>query len=605
MAETETSSDQFVYLVEVAGGKERRFSEPPPPPRIFGEKGLVSRETIEQLSMAVVLAFLFRAFLAEAFIIPTGSMAPTLMGRHVDLVCPQCGYRYEAGASGEEPQDPNSLPESPVATVCQNCRYFYRLDPRQDKAHRSYSGDRILVSKLSYEFREPKRWDVIVFKFPDDAKQNYIKRLIGLPGEWITIFAGDIYTGKTPDGPSQIARKPPDKIEAMLQLVYDTKYTPAALYRAGFPHRWQGVGEAGKAWQASRDGRVYTLKKPTPKTAWLYYRHIVPTSSDWKAVADARHVPRIDRKPYLITDFYAYNAFKKEPMANIASGTYRPSSIDPSYGDDLAHGRHLVGDLAMTVEIELLGDEGEIVLELIESGRHHTCRVDVATGLATLTLDDGRLPFGEGEKGPKRVTAQTGVRGAGLYRLRLANVDSQLVLWVNGRVVSFDGPTTYDVDPFDELPSWSPDEPGDFAPARLGLRGVAATVHRLQLHRDIYYIADTRNQYLGEYEGRLTYEDVMDALRNPEAWDRVDLFRRRPWVRFELGPDQFFPLGDNSPQSYDARSWLGGHVVPRRLLTGKALAVFWPHPIWIHVPTPVPWLRGIPLPNVPQMQWIR
>ena len=57
------------------------------------------RETIESIALAVILAFLFRAFVAEAFVIPTGSMAPTLMGQHKDVQCPECGYWYQAGAS--------------------------------------------------------------------------------------------------------------------------------------------------------------------------------------------------------------------------------------------------------------------------------------------------------------------------------------------------------------------------------------------------------------------------------------------------------------------------------------------------------------------------
>ena len=50
------------------------------------------RETIESIAIAFALAFLFKAFEAEAFVIPTGSMAPTLMGRHKDVLCPECGY---------------------------------------------------------------------------------------------------------------------------------------------------------------------------------------------------------------------------------------------------------------------------------------------------------------------------------------------------------------------------------------------------------------------------------------------------------------------------------------------------------------------------------
>ena len=61
------------------------------------------RETVESIVIAFVLAFLFRTFEAEAFVIPTGSMAPTLMGRHKDVDCPKCGYRYQVSASEEEP----------------------------------------------------------------------------------------------------------------------------------------------------------------------------------------------------------------------------------------------------------------------------------------------------------------------------------------------------------------------------------------------------------------------------------------------------------------------------------------------------------------------
>jgi signal peptidase I len=59
------------------------------------------RETVESIVVAFTLALLFRAFEAEAFVIPTGSMAPTLMGRHKDLVCESCGLDFRVGASAE------------------------------------------------------------------------------------------------------------------------------------------------------------------------------------------------------------------------------------------------------------------------------------------------------------------------------------------------------------------------------------------------------------------------------------------------------------------------------------------------------------------------
>ena len=68
------------------------------------------RETIESIAIAFVLAFLFRTFEAEAFVIPTGSMAPTLMGRHKDVICPEVrlplsGQRQRGGGPGREALD--------------------------------------------------------------------------------------------------------------------------------------------------------------------------------------------------------------------------------------------------------------------------------------------------------------------------------------------------------------------------------------------------------------------------------------------------------------------------------------------------------------------
>ena len=65
------------------------------------------RETIESILVAVVLALMFRAYEAEAFIIPTGSMAPTLQGQHMDLHCEKCGCQFQAGASAESSTSPS------------------------------------------------------------------------------------------------------------------------------------------------------------------------------------------------------------------------------------------------------------------------------------------------------------------------------------------------------------------------------------------------------------------------------------------------------------------------------------------------------------------
>ena len=53
--------------------------------------------------------------------------------------------------------------------------------------------DRLIASRLSYIFKDPERLDIIVFKYPDDERLLYVKRIIGLPGDTINISDGKVY----------------------------------------------------------------------------------------------------------------------------------------------------------------------------------------------------------------------------------------------------------------------------------------------------------------------------------------------------------------------------------------------------------------------------
>ncbi len=81
------------------------------------------------------------------------------------------------------------------------------------------------------------------------------------------------------------------------------------------------------------------------------------------------------------------------------------------------------------------------------------------------------------------------------------------------------------------------------------------------------------------------------------------MFDERQAVAFELNSDQFFVLGDNSPASSDARFWPGEHYVDRSLLVGKALFIYWPHPL--NLPIPMTNVSIPIVPNVPDMGFIR
>ena len=101
----------------------------------------VLREYTEAILVAVLLALLIRTYVVQAFKIPSGSMIPTLL-----------------------------------------------------------VGDHILVNKFIYQFTDPKRGDVIVFKFPVDESRDFIKRIIAVGGEDLYIKDQKIYINcKPPD----------------------------------------------------------------------------------------------------------------------------------------------------------------------------------------------------------------------------------------------------------------------------------------------------------------------------------------------------------------------------------------------------------------------
>ena len=55
------------------------------------------------------------------------------------------------------------------------------------------TGDQIFGNRLAYVKSDPQRYDIVIFYYPDDEKQKFIKRVIGLPGETVTIRDGKVY----------------------------------------------------------------------------------------------------------------------------------------------------------------------------------------------------------------------------------------------------------------------------------------------------------------------------------------------------------------------------------------------------------------------------
>lgn len=563
------------------------------------------RETIESIIIAIILALMFRAYEAEAFIIPTGSMAPSLQGQHMDLECGNCKLRYRSGASqGSLVDTRKDLIDSTFCPICQ-----YRTVMKRDEPdHVSNNGDRILVNKFIYDFSDPERYDVIVFKNPNNGKQNYIKRLIGLPGDNILIENGDIYVMQD-DGNGQyekeITRKPPRKLRHVLQAVDDTHHIGERLTSVNWPSRWNAFDGTGN-WQIAESGGHPTFTSTSSSDEnWLRYRHFQPMKNEWPTIERGILPDRFKNKlplGRLIGDQYGYN-----------DSIYKASMSGGRYDENQNLGLHWVGDIGLECWADVQSSEGKLLLDLVEGGAHFICEIDINSGQATLRCDDQdvdtKVLFHDDQGQPvDQPTGQTKIRGAGEYHIEYVNADDRINLWINNHLIEFDA-ATYSRTGI-PIPKYQPDDPGDAEPAGVGTIGADVTLTRLKIVRDIYYTSvkgqsgqATITNETGVDEGTIQY-----FFQNPESWatpDAKSFFRKKkgqkkPMFKLEKGAtsaqDQFLPMGDNSPRSLDGRVWDGEHFVERDMLIGRAMLIYWPHT----KNEPVPYF-----PNFERMDFIR
>ncbi|MHC4187061.1 MAG: signal peptidase I [Planctomycetota bacterium] len=258
-------------------------------------------KTLEWLVTAFILAFVFRAFVMEAYRIPTGSMASTLKGDHFHLRCEQCGYKYDQGSDS---RGTRSRSLAGITCRCPSCGFHFETKETMPIA----KGDRILVLKCIYQFFEPERWDVVVFKNPLNPRINYIKRLIGLPTETVEIIDGDIYID------NQIARKPPKVQEELWMPVYDNDYQPARPSQGSFNrHLWQQpFNMDGSAWRIDDNNpTMFVLDSQGGQMNTMFYD--TSRGNDFRATYAYNDIMNYRSRPFcsdLMVRFHA-NSFDK------------------------------------------------------------------------------------------------------------------------------------------------------------------------------------------------------------------------------------------------------------------------------------------------------
>ncbi len=521
-----------------------RQSEPakPKPPT----KDESVKETIISVIISFAMAFVFRSYVVEPFRIPTGSMAPTLLGAHMRFSSPIGGFDWTVNprdyASGNIPLSVQGLEAADFDPVVVQ-------DPMTGAAIRRSNvelsaGDRILVLKYLYLLREPERYEVVVFKNPENPAVNLIKRLVGLPGEELLVVDGDIFARPAgTDAPFAITRKPERVQREVWYPIFSSEFAPPTGSRAysdqvGWRPPWTGEG-----WNLA--GRAYR----------------------WDGTGDG--ALRWDPEVRAINDFTPYNATL--PSNHQARAYAYP-----------------ISDLRLRTRIRP-DAEGAAATLMIEA-RGHVFKAAIDPDGATISA----VPVGGGE--PLFTESAEGdfLPAETFTSVELWHVDQSLQLWVGDRLALA---ADYEWTPGERLALGAaeggdriePADPATIAPPRVSMRfeGPPVTLAGTALDRDLYYRAIRQNgRYLRAthptYPARLSTEqyftlgDNSAASHDGRSWSQVN-----PWIGDRFG----FEAG----------------VVHKDLLLGKAFMVYWPAPYYATIPPGLP----APVPNIGHVRFIR
>ena len=578
------------------------------------------KETLIAILISLTIALAARSYATEAFIIPTGSMAPTLYGAHLNYHFDENGAEW-ASDVWYRGSDPNKTPiavqtvadsagritEAPSATVMyaapmsEAARDTSIPMPAEINAevprippisYRTSAGDRILVHKYLYHLREPKRFDVVVFKSPEEIAQNYIKRLLGLPSETVWLAGGDVFSttdvparlsnGRTvppPDSRWSIRRKPERIQKSLWRPVYSSEYAPLDNKHNG--RKWFDCPWSGDDWQtydAANDRDLTVYRADTAD----------PTMLSWNA----------DTWP--ITDYTPYN---DQDSNRTRVGVYSPRL--GSFEQFVLP----VSDVRIRAGVE--PDQAGLSVSATIHARSHEFRAVIEDGAARILMHhENAENWSEMASAPVTPFAAHKVTDIEFW-----HADQSLSIYINSKRVAY---AEYNWGPSERLLhatghagiDYAEGGPAaqlqldqtfvytqDFPRIEWNFAGSALSLHRVGVDHDVYYRADT------------------------DPFDDDPGFGTHPDNLAIIGPDQFFTCGDNSAASHDARLWgsvnpqvlkqfkdtrgpewensedkLRG-VVPRQLMLGKAYCVYFP--------APFSFSGRIPIPNVARMRAIR
>jgi len=222
---------------------------------------------------SVLLAMVLRTWLVMGWIEPVtvagNSMAPTLCGPHRTARCPRCQAVVRVGVE--------FVPAS-GAVVCPYC------GQKQIKiAARPFQrGDRLWLDRTSLLWNTPRRWEVVVFRCPNDGGQLCVKRIAGLPGETVELVNGDVRVN------GRVAVKSLAQQRALRQLVHREDRSQR-YWVAEKTNRWQWRDQAWR--HAAGDAQAWD---------WLRYA----PANDQPITDDSVYNASLSRRLHVVRDLF-------------------------------------------------------------------------------------------------------------------------------------------------------------------------------------------------------------------------------------------------------------------------------------------------------------
>lgn len=461
------------------------------------------RTTIPAVAMCFILCMFCKVLIGDTFVLRTSSMEPTMVGRRG-------------------------------------------------------GGDRIVLSRLHTEFRDPERWEVLLFRYPNNLSTHYMKRLVGLGGEQLFVRGGDLWVADL---------------------------------------SWAGTLEEGR-----RRGRVSVLRKPaSTQQAFARSLPVIAAEELARFGSDAwrRHcaVSVGAREYWTPDDDGGYVSVDAEALTLVRllreARDVIHDAMQPGDGRTamrpVSGGKHPVGDLAFKLDVRAHEDAGPFIVEIRDGVAGVTLRAEVAVaGDPTRTL----------LKLDSRVIATSDVRltpGA-WSTIRLENFDDRVRLTLDDA----------DIAVRDYGHPVVPEGGEASRPAsrvRFGMTRGRADLRPVALHRDVYYVAEGQTRFLIPEGHYVFLGDNTASSADSRSWRRtairvrdtgeilhgdaqgvtatsIMLHEGNPWAEPD-GTWQFADRLGNLHTFEDPSEWreVGSWPTPyvrREWVLGRGMCILWP-----------------------------